>query len=118
MLQTREFCFFSWESYFIKAIENFGASVDDRKTRGKDQTRLPVPNLSLCHWSSQLFNLHSPSSTDVPVLLLNQPNDVGKKIDAFVIRMTPTIKDQNFALRNLSQIIYSGMGHKCTQAIA
>ena len=98
MLQTREFCFFSWESYFIKAIENFGASVDDGKTRGKDQTGLPVPNLPLCHWSSQLFNLHSPSSTDVPVLLLNQPNDVVKKIDAFVIRMTPTINDQNLAL--------------------
>ena len=31
------------------------------------------PNLSLCHWSSQLFDLRAPSSTDVPVLLLNQP---------------------------------------------
>ena len=26
----------------------------------------------LCHWPIQLFDLHSPSSTDVPVLLLNQ----------------------------------------------
>ena len=33
-----------------------------------------MPNLPLCHWSSQLFNLRAPSSTDVPVLLLNQPN--------------------------------------------
>ena len=31
-----------------------------------------MPNLSLCHWSSQLFDLRVPSSTDVPVLLLNQ----------------------------------------------
>ena len=32
-----------------------------------------MPNLPLCHWSSQLFDLHAPSSTDDPVLLLNQP---------------------------------------------
>ena len=30
--------------------------------------------MPLCHWSSQLFDLRAPSSTDVPVLLLNQPN--------------------------------------------
>ena len=30
-------------------------------------------NLPLCHWSSQLFDLRAPSSTDVPVVLLNQP---------------------------------------------
>ena len=47
-------------------------SFDDGKALENDWTRLPVPNLSLCHWSSQLFDL--PSSTDVPVLLLNQPN--------------------------------------------
>ena len=35
--------------------------------------RHPVPNLPLCHWLSQLFDLRAPSSTDVPVLLLNQP---------------------------------------------
>ena len=35
---------------------------------------LLVPNLPLCDWSSQLFDLHAPSSTDVPALLLNQPN--------------------------------------------
>ena len=33
-----------------------GTSVDDGKARGKDLTRLPVPNLPLCHWSSQLFD--------------------------------------------------------------
>ena len=33
-------------------------------------------NLPLCHWSSQLFDLRAPSSTDVPVLLLYQPNVV------------------------------------------
>ena len=29
--------------------------------------------MPLCHWSSQLFDLRTLSSTDVPVLLLNQP---------------------------------------------
>ena len=37
--------------------------------------RLPMPHSSHCHWSSQLFDLRAPSSTDVPDLLLNQPND-------------------------------------------
>ena len=31
--------------------------------------------LPLCYWSRQLFDLRAPSSTDVPVLLLHQPND-------------------------------------------
>ena len=31
-------------------------------------------NLLLCDWSSQLFDLRASSSTDVPVLLLSQPN--------------------------------------------
>ena len=35
--------------------------------------RLPVPNLLLCHRSNQLFDLRSPSSTDVLILLLKQP---------------------------------------------
>ena len=50
-------------------------SVDNGKARGKVLTRLPVLNLPLCHWSSQLFDLRVPSSTDIPVLLLNQPNN-------------------------------------------
>ena len=49
-------------------------SFDDGKAGENDQTRLSVPNLSLCYWSSQLFDLRAPSSIDVPVLLLNQPN--------------------------------------------
>ena len=44
------------------------------KARGKDLTWLPAPNLPLCHWSSQLFDLRAHSSTDVPVLLLSYPN--------------------------------------------
>ena len=51
-----------------------GRTVDDGKARGKDWTLLPVANLPLCHWSSHLFDLRAPSSTDVSVLLLNQPN--------------------------------------------
>ena len=50
-----------------------GTSFDDRKASRKDQNRLPVPNLPLWHWSSLLFDLRTQSSTDVPVLLLNQP---------------------------------------------
>ena len=50
-----------------------GMPVDDGKVHGKDQTRLPVPNLPICHWSRQLFDLRMPSSTDIAVLLLNQP---------------------------------------------
>ena len=49
-----------------------GTSVDDGKAHWKDLTWFLVPNLTLCHWSSQLFNLCALSSTDVPVLLLNQ----------------------------------------------
>ena len=37
--------------------------------------RLPMPHSSHCHWSSQLFDLCAPLSTDVPDLLLNQPSD-------------------------------------------
>ena len=36
-------------------------------------TQPPVLNLPLCHWSSKFFDLPTPSLTDVPVLLLNQP---------------------------------------------
>ena len=35
--------------------------------------RLPALNLQLYHWSSQLFDLCVLSSTDIPILLLNQP---------------------------------------------
>ena len=31
-----------------------------------------MPNLPVCHWSSQLFNFRAPSSSDVPILLLHQ----------------------------------------------
>ena len=34
---------------------------------------LLLPNLLLCYWSSQLLVLCKLSSSDVPVLLLNQP---------------------------------------------
>ena len=53
-----------------------GTSVNEGKACRKDYSWLLVLNLPLCHWSSQLFDLHVPSSTDVPVLLLNQLNVV------------------------------------------
>ena len=50
-----------------------GALVE--QVLGKEWMRFPVPNLPLYHWSSQLFDLCAPSSTDVPcILLLNQPS--------------------------------------------
>ena len=57
----------------LRLWNSTGTSVDDWKARGKDYTRLPVPNLPLCYYSSHLFDLRAPSSSDVPVLLLNQP---------------------------------------------
>ena len=65
-------------------------SVDNGKAGGKDWTRLPVPNLRLFHWSSHLFNLRTPSSTDVPVLLLNQPPV--SKIKSFVMNFERRVK--------------------------
>ena len=47
-----------------------------RAERTKLDFRCPMCRsaaLPLCHWSSQLFDLRAQSSTDVPVLLLNQP---------------------------------------------
>ena len=57
-----------------------GTSFDDGRARRKEETRLPVSNFPLSHWSSQLFDLRAPSSTDVPVLLLNQPNNRHLKV--------------------------------------
>ena len=56
-----------------------GTSFDGGKARGKDLTLLPVPNLPLCHWSSKLLDLRGPSSTDVPVRLLNRPKSQGRQ---------------------------------------
>ena len=61
-----------------------GTSADDGKARGKDWTRLPVLNLLLCHYLSQLFDLRASSSTDVPVLLLNKPTIFLKPLSGVV----------------------------------
>ena len=47
-----------------------------------------MPNLPLCHWSSQLFDLRAPSSTDVPFLLLNQA----------IIGSTPTVPPSSLSV--------------------
>ena len=57
-----------------------GTSFDDGRARRKEETRLPVSTFPLSHWSSQLFDLRAPSSTYVPVLLLNQPNNRHLKV--------------------------------------
>ena len=41
----------------------------------KTELHFQHPILPLSHWSSQLFYLRVPLSTDVPILLLNQPNN-------------------------------------------
>ena len=66
----------AWLRYLLMLgwlSNRMGTSVDDGKARGKDQTRLPVPNLPICRWSSQLFDLGVSSSAGVPVLMLNPP---------------------------------------------
>ena len=55
-------------------------SFDEGKVCEKDLTLLPVPSLPLSHWTSQLFDLRVPSSINVPVLLLNQPNGSAKDL--------------------------------------
>ena len=80
-------------SYVLGWFSNsMGTSFDDRKARGKDKTRLPVPNLTLSHWSSQLFDLRAPSSTDVSVLLLNQPIIRGVSDSKVVSRPIAVVK--------------------------
>ena len=64
----------------IGRCNNKSGTSDDGRARRKDKTRLPVPNFPLSHWSSQLFDLRAPSSTDVPVLLLHQPNNRHLKV--------------------------------------
>ena len=80
-------------SYILGWFSNStGTSFDDGKARGKDKTRLPVSNLTLSHWSSQLFDLRAPSSTDVSVLLLNQPIIRGVSDSKVVSRPIEAVK--------------------------
>ena len=55
-----------WHALLSWFSNRTGTSFDDWRARGKDQTRLPVSNLPLSHWSSQSFDLRAPSSTGVP----------------------------------------------------
>ena len=48
-----------------------------------------MPSLPLCHWSSQLFDLRAPLSIDVPVLLLNQTNNLFKGADGIENEVEP-----------------------------
>ena len=54
--------FFIWERHL---------TMGKYAERTKLDFRCPI--FPLTHWSSQLFDLPAPSSTDVPFLLLNQP---------------------------------------------
>ena len=47
--------------------------IDAKAGGRKDWTRLPVPNFSLCHWSSQLCGLRPPSSLPPRFRLVNLP---------------------------------------------
>ena len=74
-----------------------------------------MPNLPLCHWSGQSFDLHVLLSTDIPVLLLNQPSikirPVLKSSDAWEVsqghsliwpRQVCVTEYENSVFRNLS----------------
>ena len=78
-----------------------GTSVDDLKARGKDQIRLPLPNLPFCHWSSQMFDLRAPLSNDVPLMLLNRP------IYVFQLgcRNLLEVRNQKFKIQKTTEII-------------
>ena len=78
-----------------------GTSVDDLKARGKDQIRLPLPNLPFCHRSSQMFDLRAPLSNDVPVMLLNRP------IYVFQLgcRNLVEVRNQKFKIQKTTEII-------------
>ena len=68
------FCNWCWAMYLLGWFSNrTGTSFDDGKARVKDQSHLPVSNLPLYHWSSQLFRLRASLSTDIPIQFLNQP---------------------------------------------
>ena len=85
--ETFLFYWLAFWPFFIREGEGKGRLVDIRLifltererhlTAGKRAVRTKLdfrcPSLPLCHWSSQLFDLCAPSSTDVPVMLLNQP---------------------------------------------
>ena len=61
-----------------------------------------MPNLLLCYWSGQLFDLRAPSSTDVLVLLLNQPNVTTVIALAWIKEWTQTNPQACLKLLNLS----------------
>ena len=63
-------------AYFPVDVE--GALLDWFSNRTKMSVDDRNVNLPLSYWSSQLFHLHAPLSTDVPVLLLNQPIGEGE----------------------------------------
>ena len=70
-------------------------------------------NLPLCHWSSQLFDLRAPSSSDVPVLIGSLSNDddddddgrvnVAKKLNLRPFKLYRLYLD----LLNLSNVFHS-----------
>ena len=57
-------------------------------------------NLPLCHWSSQLFDLPAPWSTEVPVLLLNQPIFLFTTFTSLCVREPEFWNPENFCLWN------------------
>ena len=48
-----------------------GTSFDDGKARGKDLTRLPVPNLPLCHWSTPRQNIYACATLSISGLFFS-----------------------------------------------
>ena len=67
-------------------------------TTGKRAERTERDNLLLCDWSSQLFDLRALSSTDVPVLLLNQHLISSIKYIFFLCTLNPFISLKDGAI--------------------
>ena len=66
-------------------------------------TRLLVLNLPLCHWSS--LDLQAPSSTDVPVLLLNQTSPrLGVPLIFEIVKVENAVQ-AIFTFRELSFVV-------------
>ena len=63
----------TWKKNVSVATQADLATERERQLPTRNPAERTKRDLPLCHWSSQLFHLRAPSSTDVPVLLLNQP---------------------------------------------
>ena len=63
----------TWKKNVSVAAQADLATERKRQLPTGERAERTKRDLPLCHWSGRLFDLRTPSSTDVPVLLLNRP---------------------------------------------